>query len=378
MAQPSLLPAPSPAPAGSAPLSPVPAPARVKSSFIVGPLYDGLFFIFSPLLALLLGWVLSPVHNNGDTISFFGSPVSLISLASTSFIHAHLFAVFFRSHGNQDVFRRFPWRFTVVPLVVLAAQVASPWLLMFGFVVAVIWDVYHSSMQNFGLGRIYDMKRGADPQVGRTLDIWMSHVLYIGPILSSSVTLAVHLEAFKKLNRVGSHLFDVVPLWGSKYQWMLASGMLGAGVTYTAYYIFSYVRLARRGVPVSKQKVMLYASTALVSLLGWGFNSFGEGFLIVNFFHALQYFAIVWWAEQENLPRLFRVEGRRWAKPSALFLFLFVSLLYGVLLGFGYSYLAPKGLALSTTMALVSTVALMHFWYDGFVWSVRKKAVPAA
>jgi hypothetical protein len=377
MAPSSVLPSASLSPPEPAPLSPVPAPARAKSAFIVGPRYDGLFFIFSPLLALALGWLVSPWHQNGDTLSFFGSPVSFISLASASFIHAHLFAVFFRSHGNRDVYQRFRWRFTVIPLGIFLGMVVSPWLLMFSTVVNTVWDVYHSSMQNFGLGRIYDMKRGANPETGRTLDIWMSHVLYIGPILSSSVTLAAHLDSFKELNRVGSHLFDVVPLWGSKYQWMLAAGTLGAGVTYTAYYIFSYVRLARRGVPVSTQKVLLYASTGLVSLLGWGFNSFGEGFLILNFFHALQYFAIVWWAEQENLPRLFRVEGRRWARPSTLLLFLLVPLLYGVLLGFGGNYLAPKGRERDVCMALVNTVAMMHFWYDGFVWSVRKKAVPA-
>jgi hypothetical protein len=354
----------------------VPAPARPKSSYIVGPLYDGLFFLFSPLLALLVGMLVSPVHNTGDVVSFLGSPVSLVGLASIGFTHAHLVAVFFRSHGNRDVFRQFRWRFTLVPLVIFGALMASPWLLMFSAVVTVMWDVYHSSMQNFGLGRIYDLKRGADPQVGRTLDIWMSHVLYIGPILASSVTLAAHLGSFKTLNRVGSHFFDVVPMWGSKYQWMIASTVLCAGVIYTAYYIFSYVRLARRGVPVSTQKVLLYVSTALVSLLSWGFNSFGEGFLIVNLFHALQYFAIVWWAEKENLPRVFRVEGRRWARPSALLLFLLGPMLYGVVLGFGSTFLKPMGLAFSAAMALVNTVALMHFWYDGFVWSVRKKAVP--
>jgi hypothetical protein len=27
-------------------------------------------------------------------------------------------------------------------------------------------------------------------------------------------------------------------------------------------------------------------------------------------------------------------------------------------------------------IAAGNTVAMMHFWYDGFVWSVRAKAVP--
>ena len=32
-----------------------------------------------------------------------------------------------------------------------------------------------------------------------------------------------------------------------------------------------------------------------------------EALFVANFYHALQYFAIVWWAERSNLVALFRL-----------------------------------------------------------------------
>ena len=99
--------------------------------------------------------------------------------------------------------------------------------------------------------------------------------------------------------------------------------------------------------------------TGTVSIACWGFGSFGEAFLVMNFFHALQYFAIVWWSERGNITRTFR-----WAPVGA-----------GVLLSFGLGYgfwLAHRPADLVPVIALSNVVSLMHFWYDGFVWSVRK------
>jgi hypothetical protein len=50
---------------------------------------------------------------------------------------------------------------------VLAAQLVSHWVLLFAVAVTVLWDVYHSAVQTFGFGRIYDARRGVDPEHGR-------------------------------------------------------------------------------------------------------------------------------------------------------------------------------------------------------------------
>ena len=49
------------------------------------------------------------------------------------------------------------------------------------------------------------------------------------------------------------------------------------------------------------------------------------------------------------------------------------ALLYGFWIGWGHEYWS--GRAAWALLAVVNTVAIMHFWYDGFVWSVRMHQV---
>ena len=113
----------------------------------------------------------------------------------------------------------------------------------------------------------------------------------------------------------------------------------------------------------------LLLSTAACSIYAWGFNPFGMAFFIMNFFHALQYFAIVWWAEKGNMARILGREGRPWGKPLAMVLLLSV--------GFGYGFFveAADGYSSDWLFGAFLIVSLMHFWYDSFIWSVAKKQV---
>jgi len=145
--------------------------------------------------------------------------------------------------------------------------------------------------------------------------------------------------------------------------------VIAFGVPFVALYLWSYWRAARAGWRVSWQKVALYASTALCSVWAWGFNPFGEAFVIMNVFHALQYFAIVWWREQGTMMRVFRLPtAKRAAKPAALMIFL-ISV-------FAYGFVADTlPIHSQWFVAAVMCVAIMHFWYDSFVWSVRRQDV---
>jgi hypothetical protein len=101
----------------------------------------------------------------------------------------------------------------------------------------------------------------------------------------------------------------------------------------------------------------------------WGFNSWGEAFFIMNLFHALQYFGLVWWSENKNIRRLFRLEGVGIGKPLTWIIVVASTIVYGafVQLVNGVTWF----------LALTLVVSIMHFWYDGFIWSVRKDHVKA-
>jgi hypothetical protein len=284
-----------------------------------------------------------------------------------SFIMAHLVLVFFRSHLNANIFRTHPLRFTIVPVALVLAMTVSPWIAVATTVLATWWDVYHSSLQTFGIGRIYDMRKGNDALAGRQLDRWFNLLLYAGPILAGA-TLMDHVDDFEDFETVGAVFFASIPVLVDSNRTMLRWTILSVGIPFVFWYLFAYWRLSKRGYVVSWQKIGLLVSTGLVSIFTWGFNTFGEAFFIMNFFHAWQYFAIVWWSERKNLTRVAHVENRSWGTPAVLALFLGLAFGYGI-----WAEMADSDSPILFNIIIV--VAIMHFWYDGFIWSVRKKLV---
>jgi hypothetical protein len=364
--------------------------------YIVSPLYDCVFFIYSPLIAMLLGIsiTLTPLDNTEVTV--FGFEHYPARLFIGTFIAAHLFAVFFRSHGNSTVFKQFPYRFTLVPILLFLAMWSSLFISILVTVIAIWWDVYHSSMQTFGLGRIYDRCAGnTDANRGREMDKWLNILLYIGPILAGAALLS-HTEYFNQFKRVHDemtatplntetatflqeNLFNLkwtitdfllaVPGGFSNAEIYLRVTIIAIGIPFLIYYINSYRKLASEGYKVSKQKVILYAGTGLCSIFAWGFNSFGQAFFIMNFFHALQYFALIWWSEKKSIQKLFLMSQFKLGAPVAFFCFLALSFGYGF-----WTYYQDINRE-DALWIVAMVVSIMHFWYDGFIWSVRKKQI---
>ncbi len=341
--------------------------ALANGGYIAGPLYDWFFFILSPLLAVALGYLVMATGVYQYTIVSPDSSQTLRQIAvpallSAAFTHAHLVIVFFRSHLDKNIFRLYPYRFTIVPIVLLLASIASQWVFVIASVLTIWWDVYHSSLQTFGLGRIYDKRAGNNLNLGRRADYLFNLIIYTGPVLAG-VNLWGHLKSFKKFERVNSEFMsgfaDVIFARSAE----LRTGVVVVGLAFSVWYLLYYHRLSKRGYQMPVQKLVLYLVTAFVSVACWGFGSFGEAFFIMNFFHAFQYFAIVWWSEKKTIMNLFHCPRQ-------------VALLILIVSGMGYGlWRAHKPEDYVPFVALWNVVSLMHFWYDGFVWSVRKNQV---
>jgi hypothetical protein len=348
--------------------------AAPRSGFIAGPWQDSIFLIGAPLIAILAYVPFYFMPSLSEPVSTGLAPWSSTATAALlqAFINAHLAAVFFRSHGNANIFKQYPLRFLVVPLVLLIAMWVSDVALAIGLVLGVWWDVYHSSMQTFGLGRIYDMKAGNDAQAGRTLDRCLNLLLYVGPIVGGA-SLVLHLRttdsSLQDYAGLRTAVFQQIPF----SQQYLALGVLAVGLPFVAFYLWGYYRLSRQGYRVSPQKVALFIILAGVSLACWGFNSFGEAFFVMNFFHALQYFFIVWFMERKNLTAMFGLSGYQHGRTIALALFIFLPFAFGAL-----SVIDMRWMPIyfyRGYLSLLLVVSLLHYWYDGFIWSVRKKQV---
>ena len=355
------------------------ASVRRPSPFVASPFYDGLFLVFSPALALLAAWALPRVQYFFDETTSFGERDTRIGHFIAIWTASHLAAVVFRSHLNREIFALHRFRFVVVPLLLILAIASSQRIWVAAFVVATLWDIYHSSMQNFGIGRIYDAKRGNDPLAGRKLDMMLAHVLYIAPIAAGGLTLTKSLSAFD--------LFSGPPWqWDGPARFLGWCGeslvpirwtVIGISVGFLLYYVYAYWKLCRAGYKISPWKIWLFASVAVASS-SWFLMDFIAALFVINFYHALQYFAIVWWMERKNMQKVMHVERNPAGRWVALGVFVLALTLIGMGMEAGenfYQGSEDENLGLSLAAAAGLTCALMHFWYDGFVWSVRKKQV---
>ncbi|MCH7869729.1 MAG: hypothetical protein IH881_18695 [Myxococcales bacterium] len=345
-----------------------------QSGYLSGPITDSIFLIGSPLLAVLvfLGFSSVPILNHPlDTVDSVLSKTTL----TDSFIHViifgHLFIVFFRTHANPDIFRLHKYRFTLVPLALFMLTYLSQIALAAVAVLAIWWDVYHSALQTFGIGRIYDMKRGNAPLVGRRLDYWLNLIIYVGPVLGGT-TLMLHLAGADPILQNSPSVAQAFFTWrpDDATRSMMSWATVLIGIPFCLFYVGAYWRLAQRGYQVSYQKVALLTILAVVSIICWGFSPLGSGYFVMNFFHAIQYFFIVWFIEKKNITSLFGVGKLPAGSFVALALFMFVAMGYGV-----WTTVPVLQLDKHTMLCVMIVVSIMHFWYDGFVWSVRKGQV---
>ena len=87
---------------------------------------------------------------------------------------------------------------------------------------------------------------------------------------------------------------------------------------------------------------------------------------MANLYHGLQYFGIVWVKEKRSITRAFRLPET--GLGAILGFGLFVMLLFAL----GMAQMLSTVQAVQIAISLFTVVSLMHFWYDGFIWSVRK------
>lgn len=326
--------------------------------YLWGPLQDWLLIILAPLLACGVGL------GAGRALAARGGAIGFLDLYALAGLAAnsHFILTLYRSHLNRDIFARTPVRFTAAPLLLAACVLASDLCFAILLFVNVWWDTWHSSAQTFGLGRIYDQRLGNDPESGRALDLAFNWLIYSGPILAGVIRdqdIAMSVGGF------GGPYAGWGALLGVLLRKVLEPAgrlVLPAGLLFTAYYALRYRRLILEGYRYSGLKLAMFASTLAAAVVSWGWNWWGAAILSMNLFHTVQYFAIVWIAEKRNLQSRFHVSSSGWTLAA----FVASGLLYGAL------FMLPVGLT-PWVMKLGIVVATLHFWYDGFIWSVRRK-----
>jgi tetratricopeptide (TPR) repeat protein len=235
-------------------------------------------------------------------------------------------------------------------------------------VIVLIWGVWHGLAQVFGVIRIYDVKVGSVSRVTVELDRWLCIAWFGGGIFFSPGRLANLLEVgysagLPLLPFAGVHAFQ--SLWG------VATAVI------TAAFTINWIVQWRRGVPASPVKLPL-----VVTSLGfwwyamvWIDNAI-LGIAIFELFHDVQYLAIAWVFNRNRVDKHYPMAEfvRFLFRPNRLMIALYITLV----IAYGYAIHMPALIETEvikrSLLGLVATSALLHFYYDGFIWKVRERS----
>lgn len=318
-----------------------------------------------------------------DLLLFVGTPVLLIPLFTAAqarwsaqdiflFVGAfgamgHHLPGMIRAYGDRALFARFKTRFIVAPVALLIVCIwSSVYNIQAVQLVAMAWGIWHGMMQTYGFCRIYDAKASARAAARARADLalcfaWFSAAVLLspmrfrtllelyyesgGPVVASSAVAGIRMAIVAALGVV-----TIVFLWRQWSDWRASRGV-------------SPVKLT-----------LLVSSIAFWWYCNNGVQNILVGIALFEVFHDVQYLAIVWIYNRTRVERDTTISG------FMRFVFRRSGALIGVYVGLVMAY-GAIGLTQSAITAesirhgligIVTASALLHFYYDGFIWKVRE------
>jgi hypothetical protein len=328
------------------------------SRWIISPLWDSLFFVGTPILCLA---ALLPLRNVWSSVTIW-----LIVMSFSSFGH-HL-PGFLRAYGDADLFARYRARFLLAPPLVFAAFLYVALTNLHGAeLMLVFWSIWHVMMQHYGFVRIYDAKAGSTGPWAARLDFWLC--------LSWFAAIAIWSPDYR--HTVLRVLYNSgVPFLSPAAMEALYWGITAVTLALTAVYVLYLAAALVTGRPVGWIKVVLHVLSMGFLYLVWvELGDFFFGVAAWEVFHDTQYFAIVWVYNQsmvkkgKDTARLLRFLFRPRIGLVALYLLLVFG--YG---GVGFaSGFVTREILVGVVVAFLGTSTALHYYYDGFIWKVRRE-----
>ena len=342
-------------------MSSVPSP----QGWIISRQWDLLFFIGTPLISLAVLLLASNYFTSAD--------IALFVLAF--FAVGHHLPGLMRAYGEKELFEQYRIRFVVAPLVIMAFVGWSVFNGHLGFFIFLaLWDMWHFFMQHYGIMRIYDIKRHKPSPLSARLDWWLTAV-WFGYIVAASPHYLINF--LERCHRYGFGFYTWVE---PDFIFSLRDAMLLLALGLSAVYVINLVRETRRGAPIIWPKLAISGTTfATVYYAYIVLEDVILGYAITALAHDIQYFAIVWIYNHGVMKRsneLGRSLFRLLFKDGRLRIVLFY---LALILGYGgieaLARATHNHLIYDVVKVVIATSAFIHYYYDGFMWKVRKKSI---
>jgi len=274
-----------------------------------------------------------------------------------------------RAYGDRALFQRFRWRFIFAPIFLIVVCAAfSVWDLKGIVFVAFIWGVWHGMMQTYGFCRIYDAKVGSFAEVTRRLDFALCGIWFATAVLLSPQRMTDTLETYYS---AGGPFIPPALLRAGQH------GLLALALLVSAVFLANFIWMWSSGKRPSPVKLVLlvtsisfwwYCNNIVASVL--------VGIALFEVFHDVQYLSLVWIYNRK------RVESDRSIGGFMRFVFRRSGALVGLYVGLIFAYGAlgyyKSSIGIDVVKRILTGVvtasALLHFYYDGFIWKVREKS----
>ncbi|HVF71121.1 MAG TPA: tetratricopeptide repeat protein [Chthoniobacterales bacterium] len=318
-----------------------------------------------------------------DLVLFVGTPALLIPLFTAAqarwsaqdiflFVGAfgamgHHLPGMIRAYGDRALFARFKTRFIVAPVALLIVCVwSSVYKVHAVQLVAMAWGIWHGMMQTYGFCRIYDAKASARAAARARVDLALCFAWFSAAVLLSPMRFRTLLELYYESGG---------PVLASTVVAGIRSGIVVALAAVTIVFLWRQWsdRRAARGFSAVKL-TLLVSSIAFWWYCNNGVQNILVGIALFEVFHDIQYLAIVWIYNRARVERDTTVRGfmRFVFRRSGALIGVYVGLVmaYGAI-GFTQSAISAESVR-HVLIGLVTASALLHFYYDGFIWKVRE------
>jgi tetratricopeptide (TPR) repeat protein len=342
------------------PAAPAPAAAGRKSNlWILDSWRDLVLYVCTPLLLVPIFIGAQGLWAAGDIYLF---------VAAFGAMGHHLPGMI-RAYGDRALFQRFRWRFICAPIFLVVVSAAfSVWDLNGIMLVAFIWGVWHGMMQTYGFCRIYDAKVGSFAEVTRRLDFALCGTWFATAVLLSPQRMADVLETYYSAG--GPFIPPALLRAGQQ-------GLLALALLISTVFLANFIWMWSRGKRPSPVKLVLL----ITSISFWWYcnnivTAVLVGVALFEVFHDVQYLSLVWIYNRK------RVESDRSIGGFMRFVFRRSGALVGLYIGLIFAYGAlgyyKSSIGIDVVKRILTGVvtasALLHFYYDGFIWKVREKS----
>src|SRR6266446_6038863 len=337
----------------------VPAAAPRRNLWILDSWRDLILYVCTPLLLVRI-FVLAQTRWSAEDIYLF--------VAAFGAMGHHLPGMI-RAYGDRALFQRFKYRFIFAPIfLVVVCTAFFLWDLKGIVLVAFIWGVWHGMMQTYGFCRIYDAKVGSFAALTRRLDFALCGIWFATAVLLSSQRMTDTVESYYS---AGGPFIPPGLLRAAQ------QGLFGLALAVSGVFLANFIWMWSRGKRPSPVKLALlvtsisfwwYCNNIVASVLA--------GIALFEVFHDVQYLSLVWIYNRKRVETDSSIGGfmRFVFRRSGSLMGLYVGLIfaYGAL---GYFKSSIGTESVKTILAgVVTASALLHFYYDGFIWKVREKS----